>query len=120
MNSTLLAAVLTIVISVVPSRASIETLSAADTIRTFQSKAVVVSASRWAERASTVSRQITVVQQHDVRERNPGTAADMLEGTGEVYMQRSQSGGGSPRIRGFAANNVLMVVDGVRLNNLIY
>lgn len=35
-------------------------------------------------------------------------------------MQRSQAGGGSPRIRGFAANNVLMVVDGVRLNNLIY
>lgn len=120
MTSTLLAAVLTFVVSVVPSWASIDTLSAADSIRTFQSKAVVVSASRWAERASTVSRQITVVQQRDVRERNPGTAADMLEGTGEVYMQRSQTGGGSPRIRGFAANNVLMVVDGVRLNNLIY
>ena len=120
MNSTLLAAVLSFVVSFAPSRASIDTLRGADTIRTFQSKAVVVSASRWAERASTVSRQITVVQQRDVRERNPGTAADMLEGTGEVYMQRSQAGGGSPRIRGFAANNVLMVVDGVRLNNLIY
>ncbi len=120
MKSTVLVAALSFVVCLVPLRAAVDTLSAADSIRTFRSKAVVVSASRWAERASAVSRQITVVQQRDVLERNPGTAADMLEGTGEVYMQRSQAGGGSPRIRGFAANNVLMVVDGIRLNNLIY
>jgi hemoglobin/transferrin/lactoferrin receptor protein len=103
-----------------PLRAAVDTLTTTDTLRTLQRQAIVVSASRWAERASTVSRQITVISSQDVRDRNPGTAADMLEGTGEVYMQRSQAGGGSPRIRGFAANNVLMVVDGVRLNNLIY
>ncbi|MBU3700397.1 MAG: hypothetical protein FGM33_10390, partial [Candidatus Kapabacteria bacterium] len=91
-----------------------------DSLKTYSSSGIVVSASRWAERASTVSRQITVVSARDVRDRNPGTAADLLEGTGEVFMQRSQAGGGSPRIRGFAANNVLMVIDGVRLNNLIY
>ncbi len=91
-----------------------------DSVRSMRTPVIVVSASRWAERASTVSRQITVVSARDVRDRNPGTAADLLEGTGEVFMQRSQAGGGSPRIRGFAANNVLMVIDGVRLNNLIY
>jgi hemoglobin/transferrin/lactoferrin receptor protein len=96
------------------------TSDGADSVRTHHGKTVVVSASRWVERASTVSRQITVVTPQDVRLRNPATAADLLEGTGEVYMQRSQAGGGSPRLRGFAANNVLMVVDGIRLNNLIY
>lgn len=99
---------------------SLQTAVGADSVRTHHGATVVVSASRWAERASTVSRQITVVTPQDVRLRNPATAADMLEGTGEVFMQRSQAGGGSPRLRGFAANNVLMVVDGVRLNNLIY
>ena len=33
---------------------------------------------------------------------------------------RSQGGGGSPVLRGFEANRVLIVVDGVRMNNAIY
>ncbi len=35
-------------------------------------------------------------------------------------MQRSQQGGGSPMLRGFEASRVLMMIDGVRMNNLIY
>jgi hemoglobin/transferrin/lactoferrin receptor protein len=35
-------------------------------------------------------------------------------------MQRSQQGGGSPVIRGFEASRVLLMVDGVRMNNAIY
>lgn len=120
MNNIIRAAVCGLWIAIAPLRAAVDTLASTDTLRTLQKQTIVVSASRWAERASTVSRQISVVQSSDVRDRNPGSAADMLEGTGEVFMQRSQAGGGSPRIRGFAANNVLMVVDGVRLNNLIY
>lgn len=92
----------------------------ADSIRSADQPTVVVSASRWNERASTVSRQITVVTARDARDRNPGTTADLLEGSGEVFMQRSQAGGGSPRLRGFAANSVLLVVDGIRMNNAIY
>ncbi|MBU3741034.1 MAG: TonB-dependent receptor [Candidatus Kapabacteria bacterium] len=100
--------------------AAADSVSTADSARMVEGRQVVISASRWAERASTVSRQIAVITPEDVRMRNPATAADLLEGTGEVYMQRSQAGGGSPRLRGFAANNVLMVIDGIRLNNLIY
>lgn len=48
------------------------------------------------------------------------TTADMLQVNGGVSVQRSQMGGGSPVIRGFEANKVLLVVDGVRLNNAIY
>lgn len=50
----------------------------------------------------------------------PSTSADALQKTGAVMIQMSQSGGGSPIIRGFEANRVLLVVDGVRLNNAIY
>lgn len=50
----------------------------------------------------------------------PTTSADLLQKTGAVMIQMSQSGGGSPIIRGFEANRVLLVVDGVRLNNAIY
>jgi hemoglobin/transferrin/lactoferrin receptor protein len=50
----------------------------------------------------------------------PSTSADALQKSGAVTVQMSQSGGGSPIIRGFEANRVLLVVDGVRLNNAIY
>jgi hemoglobin/transferrin/lactoferrin receptor protein len=48
------------------------------------------------------------------------TAADLLWSTGSVLVQQSQQGGGSPVLRGFEANRVLLVVDGVRMNNAIY
>jgi len=55
-----------------------------------------------------------------IKQINPQTSADMLQASGEVLVQKSQSGGGSPMIRGFEASRVLLVVDGVRLNNAIY
>ncbi|MGB4845217.1 MAG: TonB-dependent receptor, partial [Ferruginibacter sp.] len=46
--------------------------------------------------------------------------ADLLNQTGTVFIQKSQLGGGSPMIRGFATNRILLVIDGVRMNNAIY
>ena len=60
------------------------------------------------------------VSMRDVRLRNPQTTADLLGQIGSVFIQKSQLGGGSPMIRGFATNRVLMVADGVRMNNAIY
>ena len=52
--------------------------------------------------------------------RAPGKSTDLLMNTGQVMVQQSQQGGGSPIIRGFEANRILLVVDGVRMNNAIY
>ncbi|MGB3545988.1 MAG: TonB-dependent receptor [Saprospiraceae bacterium] len=46
--------------------------------------------------------------------------AEALEFVPGLLVQRSQQGGGSPNLRGFEANRILLVVDGVRLNNAIY
>lgn len=48
------------------------------------------------------------------------TTGDLLESSGQVALQMSQQGGISPVLRGFEANRVLLVVDGVRMNNAIY
>ncbi|MBK5270507.1 MAG: TonB-dependent receptor plug domain-containing protein, partial [Bacteroidia bacterium] len=45
---------------------------------------------------------------------------DLLINTGNVFVQKSQQGGSSPVLRGFEANRVLLVVDGIRMNNAIY
>ena len=92
----------------------------ADTSDIFDASEVVISASRWDEQARTVSREITKVTPLEIQRRNPPTTADALAQTGVVHVQKSQLGGGSPMLRGFAANAVLMVVDGVRINNAIY
>lgn len=80
----------------------------------------VVSASKWEEKTSEIPNKIEIIKRKDIIFSNPETTATMLESGGEVFVQRSQMGGGSPMLRGFAANKILFVVDGVRMNNAIY
>ena len=81
---------------------------------------VVLSVNKWEQKLSEVPNKVIKVDFRDARLHNPQTAADLLGMTGQVYIQKSQLGGGSPMIRGFSANRVLVVVDGVRMNNAIY
>jgi len=81
---------------------------------------VVFSANRTEEKKSDVPYSISVIDSKDVAFGNPQNTGDALSNTGQVFVQRSQMGGSSPVIRGFEASRVLMVVDGVRMNNAIY
>ncbi len=81
---------------------------------------VVVSATRWQQETREVPLKVTSVKPNSVRLQNPQTAADLLTVSGEVFIQKSQLGGGSPMIRGFATNRVLIAVDGVRMNTAIF
>ncbi len=65
-------------------------------------------------------RQVLLLAVDEVKNTQPRTTADMLEKSGQVFVQRSQLGGGSPVLRGFEANRILLMIDGVRLNNAIY
>jgi hemoglobin/transferrin/lactoferrin receptor protein len=51
---------------------------------------------------------------------NTPNTADVLQNSGSINVQKSQAGGGSPIIRGFEASRILLMVDGVRMNNAIY
>ena len=64
--------------------------------------------------------QIERITNKEIQFSNAQTSADLLEKNGGLFIQKSQMGGGSPIIRGFEANRVLLVVDGVRMNNAIY
>lgn len=89
-----------------------------DTIRQLQD--VIISVNKWELNQNEVPNKITKIRQEDIFRNNPQTAADLLQQAGTVFVQKSQLGGGSPMIRGFATNRVLLVVDGVRMNNAIY
>lgn len=81
---------------------------------------VIVSVNKWEQKLNEVPNKIVKVNRYDILKNNPQTAADLLGQTGTVFIQKSQLGGGSPMIRGFATNRVLLVIDGVRMNNAIY
>ncbi len=81
---------------------------------------VVVSATRWNQSKREIPAKITSISARDVALQNPQTAADLLGGSGEVFIQKSQQGGGSPMIRGFSTNRVLLTVDGIRMNTAIF
>jgi hemoglobin/transferrin/lactoferrin receptor protein len=81
---------------------------------------VVVSATKWSQSLKNVPLKISSIQQADILFQNPQTAADLLGAGGKVYIQKSQQGGGSPMIRGFATNRLIYTVDGVRMNTAIF
>lgn len=92
----------------------------ADTTRTSYLDEVVVSANRIGEQRKTVAQQIKIMGPGVIANLNVQNSADLLANSGVVAVQKSQQGGGSPILRGFEASRVLLVVDGVRMNNAIY
>ncbi len=81
---------------------------------------VVVSATKWAQSNRESPEKITTITPKDVALYSPATTADLLGTGGDVFIQKSQLGGGSPMIRGFATNRLLYTVDGVRMNTAIF
>ena len=88
--------------------------------KVFAIEEFVISANRWEQQKNEVPNRITTVLKPDIEFQNPQTTADLIGISDEVFIQKSHLGGGSPMIRGFATNRVLIVVDGVRMNNAIY
>lgn len=80
----------------------------------------VVSANRTAEKRKDVAQKIQVVRAAEIQFQQQTSMADVLANSGSIFVQKSQLGGGSPIIRGFETNKVLLIVDGIRMNNAIY
>ena len=81
---------------------------------------VVLSVFKSDEKLKRIAEQIAVVSLKDIQKISPQTSADLLASIPGIKVQKSQSGGGSPVLRGMESNRVLLVVDGVRMNNAIY
>lgn len=81
---------------------------------------IVVSATRWRQNSRNVPAKIISITPAEAALQNPQNAADLLGISGKIFIQKSQQGGGSPMIRGSAANRLLYAVDGVRMNTAIF
>ena len=81
---------------------------------------VVISISKWEQQKKNIPQKIVVINAKTIDFTNSQTSADLLQNSGKVFVQKSQLGGGSPMIRGFSTNRLLLSVDGVRMNNAIF
>ena len=88
--------------------------------KSYNLTGVVLSVSRNSQDIKSISRKVSVIDASSLRLEAPKTTADLLYQAGGVHIQKTQAGGGSPVVRGFEANRVLLVIDGVRMNNAIY
>lgn len=80
----------------------------------------VISPSKWSGQKTNTAFKTDTYSRKLVEFENPRTTADLLGINNDIFIQKSQLGGGSPMIRGFAAKRVLIMVDGVRMNSAIF
>ena len=81
---------------------------------------VEVNFPKFKKKKSTISQEIESLNQKQIEFQNSQSTADLLQNSGKLFVQKSQQGGGSPVIRGFESNRILLLIDGVRQNNLIF
>ena len=81
---------------------------------------VVLSVAKFQQNKKDIPQRIVSISSEDINFSNAQTSADLMESSGSVYVQKSQLGGGSPMIRGFSTNRLLIAVDGVRMNTAIF
>lgn len=81
---------------------------------------VIITSNRWDENHFESPNRVEKIKMKEISFQNPQTTADLLGVSGYAFIQKSQLGGGSPMLRGFATNRVLLVVDGVRMNTAIF
>jgi hemoglobin/transferrin/lactoferrin receptor protein len=88
--------------------------------KSYSTDEIIVSADRFKEKLQDVPNQVLILNSKDIQNLNTQNTGDLLEKTGNVFVQRSQQEGASPVLRGFEASRVLIVIDGVRMNNIIF
>ncbi|UQD56845.1 TonB-dependent siderophore receptor [Flavobacterium sp. K5-23] len=91
-----------------------------DTIKPIQLKEIKLPLQRYTKSSKKTTQKIETISQKEIEQQNFQNTADLLSNSGTLTVQKSQQGGGSPVIRGFEANRILLLVDGIRMNNLIF
>lgn len=80
----------------------------------------IVVGKRIPETAFESDRSVTVLDEKTLDEASPRTVPEALWDSPGTFIQQTNHGGGSPILRGMIGPQVLILVDGVRLNNSTY
>lgn len=89
--------------------------SLAETSRLSQD--LIYSVNRSPERTFDTARSVEVITAEEIQRRAGRGLADILAETAGVHVRRALVSGGAAVVRGLAGNQVLILVDGVKLTN---
>lgn len=81
---------------------------------------MIVSATRLKRSDLQIPRATNLVNERRLWRENPRSVPEALYGQPGIMVQKTNHGGGSPQIRGLIGQQVLLMVDGVRMTNSIY
>jgi hemoglobin/transferrin/lactoferrin receptor protein len=94
--------------------------SQADSLTKKNLDELIVVGNRFEQNKKDAIHFISSINKTEIQKNNASTTAVLLEKNGSAFLQYSQGGGGSPVLRGFEANQIQLVLDGVRINNVIF
>lgn len=77
-------------------------------------------ATRIPEKAANLPYSISTINQKQIAQSLPRTIPEALNFNSGVFLQKTNHGGGSPFLRGLTGNQVLTMLDGIRLNNATF
>jgi hemoglobin/transferrin/lactoferrin receptor protein len=97
---------------------SLKLLAQSDTT-SKQLQDVVIYANKFPTLSKNIVQRVVALTDKVLLQQQANTA-DILTASGQVFVQKSQAGGGSPVVRGFEASRVLLMVDGIRMNSAIF
>jgi hemoglobin/transferrin/lactoferrin receptor protein len=81
---------------------------------------LVYSVNRTPERPFDTARAVQVITAEDIWRKNARTVPELLMNETGLFVQQTNYGGGSPIIRGLMGKQIVILVDGVRLNNATF
>ena len=88
--------------------------------RTYTSGEIIVTASRAERSAEQVPAQINIIPASLIKNREAQTTAEALREEAGIAVQKTNHAGGSAIIRGLSSNQILILSDGIRINNSTY
>ena len=91
-----------------------------DTTKVKHLEEVIIATQKYLKPKKEIPQQVETISRKEIEFQNFQNTADILASSGNAAVQKSQQGGGSPVIRGFEASRILLLVDGIRMNNLIF
>ncbi|UCE17443.1 MAG: TonB-dependent receptor [Gemmatimonadota bacterium] len=85
--------------------------------RIVQFEEISVTAARTEKDVFQTHHAVTVAQEEEIERRTPRTTPEILREEVGIFVQKTTHGHGAPVVRGLMGYNVLVLIDGIRLNN---